>query len=59
LRALAQPVVNTFTVYTQALFLTTGYRVEETNTLDKTPITGITAVSYGNMIKRALLRTAT
>jgi hypothetical protein len=56
---LAQPEVNALTINTQTLFLTTGNRVEETNTLNETAVTGVAAVSDCQMVERALLGAAT
>jgi hypothetical protein len=59
LGALAQPEINTLTIYTQTLFLAAGNRVKETNTLNETAVTGVTAVSDCQMVERALLGAAT
>jgi len=59
LSTLAQPELNAITVNAQTLFLTAGNRVEETNTLNETAVTGVTAVSDCQMVERALLGAAT
>src|SRR5690554_5792660 len=59
LSALAHPEFNALTVNTQTLFLATGNRVKETNTLNETAVTGVTAVSDCQMVERALLGAAT
>jgi hypothetical protein len=56
---LAYPVLDAIQVDAHALFLSTGNGVKEAYALDETAIAGVAAVSYGNMIKRALLGTAT
>src|SRR5690606_31011119 len=54
-----QPVLGTFLVDRQANFGAGGDRVEETDTLDETAVTGVTAVGHGQVIERALLGAAT
>ena len=54
-----RPVLQTVSINTQTLFLTTSNWIEETDTLDEAAITGAAAVGYGQMIKRALFRATT
>jgi len=57
LRALANPVIDALVIEAQTHFLTASPGVEETQTLDITPITGPATVSHSDVIIRALLGT--
>ena len=52
-------MIDAITINTQTLFLATGNRVEETNTLDKTTVAGFAAICHCQMVERALLGAAT
>jgi hypothetical protein len=59
LSAFGDPVVNTLTVDANALFVTTRNRVKETDTLNETTVTTVTAIGYYDLIKWALFGAAT
>jgi len=57
--ALADPVLVTVSINTDAFSIAASHRIEEPDTLNKAAITGAATISHNHLIERTLLGAAT